>query len=141
MNGHSGAQDDWAQRLKSELRNLKAVKPDRLVQIADQAGKELRPIKMNQIRRFLDGVRRLESKQKGSQAHVADLQADLHMLRPKLAYAVGRADQREKPHFVALMNILDPAIQAAAEDPKECFDKLLRLVEGIIAYHRFHGGN
>ena len=64
-----------------------------------------------------------------------EIKGSIILLRPKLAYAAGR-EEKIKP----LMNVLDPAIKSGAES-KENFEKLLRLIEGIIAYHRYHGGS
>jgi len=55
-------------------------------------------------------------------------------LRPKLAYLAGR-EHKLKP----LMEVLDPAIKAGAQS-KENFQKLVYLIESIVAYHRFYGG-
>lgn len=99
-------------------------------------------IKVNQIRRFLDAVRRIEarlkeskSKESKSKEITEEIKGSIILLRPKLAYAAGR-EEKIKP----LMNVLDPAIKSGAES-KENFEKLLRLIEGIIAYHRYYGGS
>ncbi|MCU0595556.1 MAG: type III-A CRISPR-associated protein Csm2 [Desulfobacterota bacterium] len=119
----------------NELKDLDKVGMDRLVEIAEETGHFLsnEKLKMNQIRRFLDGVRRIESELKGRTGfqHVQDA---IILLRPKLAYAAGR-ERKIKP----LMEVLDPAIKSGAKS-EENFHKLLRLIEGIVAYHRFHGG-
>lgn len=118
-----------------ELRDLSKVSASRLVDIAREVGEHLSPqgldIKINQIRRFLDEVRQIE----------AELKSDrfspdrIILLRPKLAYAAGRERKVKE-----LMNVLDPAIQSASHS-KDNFIKLLRLIEGIVAYHRYYGGS
>ena len=138
-----------------ELANLESVSIDRIVEIADEVGfflvkgkylKNNKPdsmgIKVNQIRRFLDAVRRIEarlkeskSKESKSKEITEEIKGSIILLRPKLAYAAGR-EEKIKP----LMNVLDPAIKSGAES-RENFEKLLRLIEGIIAYHRYHGGS
>jgi CRISPR-associated protein Csm2 len=37
------------------------------------------------------------------------------------------------------MKVLDPAIDRGAKS-YESFKKLLALIEGIVAYHRYYGG-
>ena len=138
-----------------ELANLERVSIDRIVKIADEVGSFLvkgkylknnkqdsMGIKVSQIRRFLDAVRRIEarlkeskSKESKSKEITEEIKGSIILLRPKLAYAAGR-EEKIKP----LMNVLDPAIKSGAES-KENFEKLLRLIEGIIAYHRYHGGS
>jgi len=91
-------------------------------------------IKIAKIRRFLDGFRRIELEKK------LDLQT-VALLRPKLAYAVGRSDREEKPFMERFQNFLDPMLMDISEqkDP-QVFDKGLRFMESIIAYHRCYGG-
>lgn len=129
-----------------ELANLESVSIDRIVEIADEVGSFLvkgkylknnkqdsMGIKVSQIRRFLDAVRRIEAGLK--KGDFEQIKGSIILLRPKLAYAAGRED-KIKP----LMNVLDPAIKSGAES-RENFEKLLRLIEGIIAYHRYYGGS
>jgi CRISPR-associated protein Csm2 len=129
-----------------ELANLERVSIDRIVKIADEVGSFLvkgkylknnkqdsMGIKVSQIRRFLDAVRRIEAGLK--KGDFEQIKGSIILLRPKLAYAAGRED-KIKP----LMNVLDPAIKSGAES-RENFEKLLRLIEGIIAYHRYYGGS
>jgi len=129
-----------------ELANLESVSIDRIVKIADEVGSFLvkgkylknnkqdsMGIKVSQIRRFLDAVRRIEAGLK--KGDFEQIKGSIILLRPKLAYAAGRED-KIKP----LMNVLDPAIKSGAES-RENFEKLLRLIEGIIAYHRYYGGS
>lgn len=129
-----------------ELANLERVSIDRIVKIADEVGSFLvngkyadnksegsMGIKVSQIRRFLDAVRRIEAGLK--KGDFEQIKGSIILLRPKLAYAAGR-EKKIKP----LMNVLDPAIKSGAES-RENFEKLLRLIEGIIAYHRYYGGS
>ncbi len=140
--------DDWGKEYQKQLSDLSKMNAESLVGIAENIGKFLTKgryqkgkyeqrmnLKVNQIRRFLDAVRRIEADLKGKQFE--DVRDSIMLLRPKLAYAAGREEQ-VKP----LMRVLDPAIRSAATagDDKN-FRKLLRLIEAIIAYHNFHGGS
>ncbi len=89
-------------------------------------------LKTTQIRKFLDGMRKLDVQfNKGK-----DFNPDnVILLKPKLAYAAGR-NSEVKP----LMDILDPAITAGGKTYKD-FTRLLDLVEAIVAYHKFYGGS
>ncbi|MBM4276178.1 MAG: type III-A CRISPR-associated protein Csm2 [Deltaproteobacteria bacterium] len=141
---------NWGQYAK-EIQNLHSIASERLVELSDDIGCALSTtIKMNQIRRFLDSLRRIEHNyndmkyQEDPQREELKkgIKHNLTMLRPKLAYAVGRTDPKkdEGKAFRNLMIVLEPAIQAAARDPENVFEKLLRFMESIIAYHRFYGG-
>ncbi len=130
-----------------ELHELSNVSMSRIVEITEKVGEFLckRDVKVNQFRRFLDAVRRIEielkeadrknDKDKDDTA-LKEVRGSIVLLRPKLAYAAGR-DKDKKINM--LMNVLDPAIKSVAENEKD-FPKLLRLIEGIVAYHRFYGG-
>jgi CRISPR-associated protein Csm2 len=137
---------DWGKNYGTELEDLGNVTAERLIEIADEVGKYLCVgeylnrgkyidkvnLKMNQIRRFLDGVRRIESDLKGKEFE--DVKDSIILLRPKLAYAAGR-EEKVKP----LMNVLDPAIKSGYCSINN-FKKLMRLIESIIAYHTYYGG-
>jgi len=130
---------DWGIDLGRQLTDLSQVDAATLIEIAEKVGKYLARemnLKMNQIRRFLDAVRRIEADWKSSKGKEFQEVSDaVVLLRPKLAYAAGREKK-----VIPLLNVLDPAIKSGARSEKE-FMNLLRLIEGIVAYHRFAGGN
>jgi CRISPR-associated protein Csm2 len=111
---------------------LKNLRADELVDLADKMGKYLKEqgLKTTQIRRFLDGIRKIDVQSNKGKAFNSEL---VILLRPKLAYAA--REQAVKP----LMEVLDPAITAGAES-YDSFKKLIAFIEGIVAYHRFYGG-
>ncbi|MGQ9671414.1 MAG: type III-A CRISPR-associated protein Csm2 [Desulfosoma sp.] len=124
-------------KFKGELAHLERLTMDRLVDIADAVGKTVaNRVKMNQIRRFLDGARKVEAELKGRE-DFEKIKGQIVLLRPKLAYAAGRHSDVE--HLADLAEILDAAVRSAAQT-KDNFMKFLRFMESIIAYHRFHGG-
>lgn len=112
---------------------LKDLPAEELVNVADRLGRYLKEnnLKTSQVRRFLDGVRRIDVQFDKGKSFNRD---SIILLKPKLAYAAGRQSS-VKP----LMDILEPAISAST-DSYESFKKLLALIEGIMAYHKFHGG-
>lgn len=141
-----------------QMEILPLLDAETIVCIAEEVGKFLKngqfiknnkiekvDLRLNQLRRFLDALRRIEVELKGKidddkesilEIDFNSVKDSVELLRPKLAYAAGR-EEKVKP----LMNVLDPAIKAVTRNgKKEAFVKLLRLVESIIAYHRYHGG-
>lgn len=132
MNG--GREHGDISRFKGELSDLKKLSMERLVEIADHVGSAVsKRVKMNQIRRFLDGARKVEAELKSREKFDA-VKDQIVLLRPKLAYAAGRNQDVKE-----LAEILDIAVKSAAQT-QENFMKFLRFMESIIAYHRFHGG-
>jgi CRISPR-associated protein Csm2 len=141
--GRSEQRDNYGSKFVGKIKNLEAVSAEAIVETAEEVGKylgrktdsnpEAIDLKVNQIRRFLDAVRKIENDIKAkSFDQVKDA---IVLLRPKLAYAAGR-----EPKVKPLMNVLDPAISSGAKS-EENFQKLLKLIEGIIAYHRYYGGS
>lgn len=115
-------------------KGLSEIPAEDLIYIAQEMGQHLknRGLKTSQIRRFLDGVRRLDVHFNKGKSFSSD---NILLLKPKLAYAAGR-NQEVKP----LMDVLDPAISAGGRTYKD-FKKLLALIEAIVAYHKYYGGN
>ena len=114
-----------------KLTKLSDLPVDDLVQYSEDMGRHLTHInlKTSQIRKFLDAVKKIDSKG-GTGGFSRDA---VKLLKPQLAYAAGR-QQEVKP----LMLLLDPCIDRV--DTKEDFKQFARLVEGIVAYHKFYGG-
>lgn len=118
----------------SKLEHLKDLPPDAIVESGDKLGRFLASrvrLKTNQIRRFLDAVTRARVEH-GTQADAAYRHQAL-LLKPHLAYAAGRHDEA-KPLMIALSPCLD-----RVWDRKD-FESLTRLLDSILAYHRFYGG-
>ena len=150
MNDRRGANEilplkEWGKEYGRQLEDLSKLDAENLVEISRKIGqfliqgsylsgkgKKRMNLKVNQLRRFLTAARRVESDLKRKK--FKEIKDNIIFLRPKLAYAAGREEQA-----IPLHNVLDPAIQSGAES-RENFLKLLRLIEGIIAYHRFYGG-
>lgn len=126
--------DEIKQKLQLfEAIGLNNLSADELVNIANKMGKYLKDIdlKTTQVRRFLDSVRKIDVQSNKGKNFNVDL---VILLKPKLAYAAGREQRKIMP----LMQVLEPAITATKT--YDDFKRLIALVEGIIAYHRFHGG-
>jgi len=130
--------DSLPRELAAKLANfkekgLRGLKGEAIVEIADKLGKFLKNkgLKTTQIRRFLDGIRRIDAA--ADKDHFK--RDDVVLLKPKLAYAAGRDQRKVKP----LMEVLNPAIDAVKDDYND-FKKLINLIESIVAYHKFYGG-
>ena len=70
-----------------------------------------------------------------SVAKRAKKKEDLFFMRPKLAYAYGRADKDE---LKKLLFFLDKQIKSVKEDLD--VKKFQELFEAIVAYHKYYGG-
>lgn len=122
------------QREISSYNKLEDLPAEKLVSMADKLGQYLKVIglKTSQIRRFLDSTRKLDNQFSRGKSFDKEL---VVLLKPRLAYAAGRQRDKVGP----LMDVLSPAIDRATASYKS-FKKLLALLEGIVAYHKFYGG-
>lgn len=84
----------------------------------------------SQLRKFFGQLRRIE-------ADYDKLKGEIPLLKPKLAYAVGRArgNSRIKDFYNQMLIGFD-----AIDSDKENFNRFISLTESIVAYHKFYGG-
>ncbi|NRB54277.1 MAG: type III-A CRISPR-associated protein Csm2 [Saprospiraceae bacterium] len=98
-----------------------------------------------QIRRFFGQLKRLQA-----QGYTEENRTDLLMLSPQLAYAVGRDKRKTKygmkdgskiGHFYReVKKAIDAVDHEKIEEERKYFKNLVNLVEAIVAYHRYEGG-
>ncbi len=97
----------------------------------DKQGKALTT---GQLRKFFGEVKRIET------AGVQKCKDDLVMLKPLLAYAVGRAkkENRIKEFSEEITNAIDAVLEG--EDIEGGFRNFVKILEAIVAYHKRYGG-
>lgn len=94
---------------------------------------KIKPMTTSQLRRFFGEVKRIEM-----QAEVN--LADVAMLNPLLAYAVGR--DTNKTAIKMFQEEMSKAISEIRynETYKEDFKNFVNIFEAVVAYHKFYGG-
>ena len=80
------------------------------------------------LRRFFGEVRRLEN------LKFEDAQEDIFLLRAKLAYDAGRKEAVKE-----FYKTVKGGLEVAAND-SDSFKRFTKLIEAIVAFHKFHGG-
>jgi CRISPR-associated protein Csm2 len=110
---------EWAKDLGEKLAKGKE----------DRRGEPSGQLTTSQIRKFYGEVKRI-------QADWDKYSDDVPMLNAKLAYAVGRKNEYGIKTFA---NTFYDAIMKASE-AKEYFDRLVKILEATVAYHKFYGG-
>jgi CRISPR-associated protein Csm2 len=111
-----------------------------LVQEADRLGKELgrNGLTTSQIRNIFGEVRSIEQEVLPTDQQLSlDVQRRLLMLKPKMAYQVGRFSNNQA--LQELVETLSDAIGLIGND-KNRFQTFVNLFEAILAYHRRYGG-
>ena len=125
---------------------LQAYSIRELVTAASNFGPYLRNqrLETNQIRKFLDAINRVkanlieedittEGDRKITQKQFSDIEDDIVLLKPKLAYAAARQRAAEP-----LSKVISAAIDKVHSF--EDFNRLVQLIESTIAYHKAAGG-
>jgi CRISPR-associated protein Csm2 len=101
-----------------------------LVKHAAELGPELKHkrLETNQIRKFLDAMNQIKSEM--ASKSFEEMEIEIVLLKPKLAYAAARQQDAVK--------LLNQVISAAIDHvkSKEDFERLVQLMESIIAYHK-----
>ena len=94
----------------------------------------------SQLRKFFGAVKNLQL--------MVELngfsESEFGMLKPKLAYAVGRAHKNNGNKECRIDDFKDVISQAidnvmACEDKKKAFDNFINFFEAIVAYHKVYG--
>lgn len=121
------------------LRNYEIRK---LVKEAEDLGYYLKQqgLKTNQIRKFLDAVNRLKVElAQDKDRRFSVIKDSVFLLKPKLAYAAARQqDSRRFNPVKPLSDVISVAIDKVDDSPD--FERLVQLIESIIAYHKAAGG-
>ena len=112
------------------------------VRFAEEFGKELakaeydaEPLTTSQLRKFFGEVKR-------QQMMTEFNETEFIMLKPKLAYAVGRAKQngrrgkkqRIEDFYLVMADAIDKVIDSA--DKEKAFKNFITIFEAIVAYHK-----
>jgi CRISPR-associated protein Csm2 len=113
--------------------------------LANNLGKHIQSVTTSQIRGIFSVVREIEQQtlQLDNQADLpGQVQARLTMLKPKLAYQVGRLKKEKQAPMEDLRYVLATAIDQVTRTKKVfAFRNFVNLFEAILAYHRYHGGS
>lgn len=134
----------------NKLSSLKDYPIRDLVKHAEEFGPYLKNqrLETNQIRKFLDAVNQLKARlaqdedetikqgkteEEKAKLRFGKIESDVVLLKPKLAYAAAR-QKAAKP----LSDVMSAAIDKVYSS--EDFDRLVQLIESIIAYHKAEGG-
>lgn len=100
--------------------------------LADKMDRDAKPLTTSQLRRFFGEVKRQQLMGYDPTSFV--------MLKPKLAYAVGRAKQNSRDYlkiedfYTVLADAIDKVEQAP--DKQKAFKNFITAFEAIVAYHK-----
>ena len=105
-----------------------------LVKHSEEFGSYLssQKLKTNQVRKFLDAVNRIKANLTEKE-DFKEIEAEVVLLKPKLAYAAARQSAAK-----SLSKVMSAAIDKVHS--LEDFERLVQFIESIIAYHKAAGG-
>jgi len=111
----------------------------------------LNEARKSKMRNFYDEVVRiLGTSENLDEAHYNSIFKQLYLIKPKIAYAIGRETKSDaKKHlknfedlYSKLMDVLDESLKKNDEknirNIKDVFDNFKKLMEAIIAYHKIY---
>lgn len=117
---------------------IKSGADEELPTFADAIGKELADHKLtrSQFRNIYGEIKRIQMR--GFEAE----KASFYLLRPKVAYALGRIDEkRERDKYQGMLlfkRVFDKACEYVNNE--QSYKNFCNLFEAILAYHRANGG-
>lgn len=127
----------------------------KLIEEAQRIGTELTPKRLDlstsQIRALFGEVKQIQALwiMSGEESSLAKQRKQLAkkrliLLKPKMAYRVGRETGKKKQAIQALVDTLDPAVDEVIntrdEEIDDAFVRFVDFFESILAYHRAGGG-
>lgn len=121
---------------------LQNYKISELVEDSKALGELLvvKKLKTNQIRKFLDNIKRFKVEFARNEEDFEANKDQLNILRYHLAYLAARQAKINDPGPVEpLKKVLESAIKRIYK--LEDFERLVQLIEAIIAYHKAAGGS
>lgn len=122
--------------------NLSTMDTSTIVQKAENMALQFTrdKLKTNQIRNFYSAITRMRADyEQAEEGKGYDrVKNQLIMLKPKLAYAAGR-QTAVRANFYPFMTNAIGSIETAG-NKAQAIENFFLLVESVVAYHKFHGG-
>lgn len=91
-------------------------------------------ISTSQFRNIYGELKRIQLK------GLAAERAAFHLLLPKIAYAVKRNETKGAKEFNEVIIAAHKAVAVETEGAEARFKNFCDLIEALLAYHKFHGG-
>ncbi len=108
-----------------KILNLSDESVEEFIKTAEECAKNFENISTSKIRDFFDYVKSMDKFDK----------VKLWQLKPKMAYAVGRAE-KDKGDLEKFKETMEELINNIKDEKQ--FDNFVKFFEAIIAYHKIH---
>lgn len=93
-------------------------------------------VKTNQLRNFYSAIVAIRTKFRSEKTVTPQIQRDLILLKPKLAYAAGR-QPKVKPFYELMKKAVDSTVRVEEAHKAAALENLISITEAIVAYHKF----
>lgn len=94
-------------------------------------------VKTNQIRNVFGHITSIRTEYRISKEFTDNIERELILLKPKLAYAAGR--NRDVKQFQEFMfRIIDGVMNS--KNKVLALENFFSIIESVVAYHKFYGG-
>ncbi len=103
-----------------------------MIKFAEATARDIQRLNRTQFRNIYSEIKRIQSNYNNNVSAV-------YLLKPKVAYACGRADKWQRPMLLTFKNVFDAAIDEVTD--KATYDNFCNLMEAILAYHRCFSEN
>ena len=108
--------------------------------IGEEQGKKFsRSVKTSQLRTFYSAVNRIRVQFQQEHSFTSPVERSLILLKPKLAYAAGRHPRQLKAFQAFMVQAIDGVVKS--ENKGNALTNFFDLLEAVVAYHKFHGGD
>ena len=126
----------------NDVNDMYVLSPEDIDSIGEHYGHKLADrregIKTNQVRNIFSSISALRTKLKTEKKWSEDLHTQLVLIKPKLAYAAGR-QRNVRPLYELLSKGINATVNS--QNKEKGLENFIQLVETIVAYHKFYGGN
>lgn len=96
-------------------------------------------VKTSQLRTFYSAVNSIRVQFQQEHSFTSPVERSLILLKPKLAYAAGRHPRQLKAFRSFMVQAIDGVVKS--NDKDQALNNFFDLLEAVVAYHKFHGGN
>ena len=121
------------------VKDLSTITPQDIDSIGETYGKLFvqSDVKMAQLRNFYSSIVSIRIKLKNAGMVTDQIERELILLKPKLAYASGR-QTKLKPFYELMKKGIDATSVNDQKKKVDAVDNLISITEAIVAYHRFY---
>ena len=126
-----------------DVTDIGTVTPEDIDSIGNEHGKEFskpkgsNEVKTSQLRTFYSAVSSIRFQFQEKPEFSPSIERSLILLKPKLAYAVGR-HKTLRGFRSFMMQAIDGVVNS--NDKHKALTNFFDLLEAVVAYHKFYGG-